>query len=95
MSIDLEGIDYEVIMSINLKKNHIKNKRITTRNTHGTGCTLSSAISTFFSCGKTLKRSCELATKYVHNSINSNLKFGKGHGPINHLSSVTIEKKFR
>ena len=73
----------------------IKNKRITTRNTHGTGCTLSSAISTFFSCGKTLKRSCELATKYVNNSIKSNLKFGKGHGPINHLSSVTVERNFR
>jgi hydroxymethylpyrimidine/phosphomethylpyrimidine kinase len=73
----------------------IKNKRITTSNTHGTGCTLSSAITTFFSCGKTLKKSCELATKYVNNSIRSNLNIGKGHGPINHLSSITIEKKFR
>jgi hydroxymethylpyrimidine/phosphomethylpyrimidine kinase len=73
----------------------IKNKRFTTKNTHGTGCTLSTAITTFFSCGKTLKKSCELATKYVHNSIGSNLKYGKGHGPINHLSSIEINKKFR
>jgi len=73
----------------------IKNRRITTSNTHGTGCTLSSAISTFFSCGKTLKKSCELATKYVNNSIRSNLNYGKGHGPINHLSSIIINKKFR
>ena len=73
----------------------IKNKRITTSNTHGTGCTLSSAISTFFACGKTLKKSCELATKYVNNSIRSNLNYGKGHGPINHLSSIIINKKFR
>tara|TARA_B100001142_G_scaffold326178_1_gene381168 strand:- start:929 stop:1741 length:813 start_codon:yes stop_codon:yes gene_type:complete len=72
----------------------IKNKRIATSNTHGTGCTLSSAITTFFACGKTLKKSCELATKYVNNSIRSNLNYGKGHGPINHLSSITIEKKF-
>ena len=88
----------KVVQDIFLNKKElmvIKNKRISTSNTHGTGCTLSSAISTFFSCGKTLKKSCELATKYVHNSINSNLKFGKGHGPINHLSSLTIEKKFR
>ena len=70
----------------------IKNKRITTSNTHGTGCTLSSAISTFFACGKTLKKSCELATKYVNNSIRSNLNYGKGHGPINHLSSITVNK---
>jgi hydroxymethylpyrimidine/phosphomethylpyrimidine kinase len=73
----------------------INNKRITTSNTHGTGCTLSSAISTFFACGKTLKRSCELATKYVNNSIRSNLNYGKGHGPINHLSSIIVDRKFR
>ena len=73
----------------------IENKRITTSNTHGTGCTLSSAISTYFACGKTLKRSCELATKYVNNSIRSNLNYGKGHGPINHLSSIIVNKKFR
>jgi len=73
----------------------IKNRRITTNNTHGTGCTLSSAISTFYACGKTLKRSCELATKYVNNSIRSNLNYGKGHGPINHLSSIIIDKKYK
>jgi hydroxymethylpyrimidine/phosphomethylpyrimidine kinase len=73
----------------------IKNRKIATSNTHGTGCTLSSAISTFYACGKTLKRSCELATKYVNNSIRSNLNYGKGHGPINHLSSIIIDKKFR
>ena len=73
----------------------IKNKRITTSNTHGTGCTLSSAISTFFACGKTLKRSCELATMYVNNSIRSNINYGKGHGPINHLSSIIVNKKYK
>jgi hydroxymethylpyrimidine/phosphomethylpyrimidine kinase len=73
----------------------IKNRKISTSNTHGTGCTLSSAITTFFSCGKTLKKSCELATKYVNNSIRFNLNYGKGHGPINHLSSISIKKKFK
>ena len=73
----------------------IKNRRITTSNTHGTGCTLSSAISTFFACGKTLKKSCELGVKYVNQAIGSNLNYGKGHGPINHLSSIIVDKKFR
>jgi len=73
----------------------IKNKRITTKNTHGTGCTLSTSIATFFSCGKTLKKSCELATKYVQNAIGSNLNYGKGHGPINHLNSIIINKKYK
>ena len=91
-------LDSKVVQDIFVNKKEIfiiKNKRIATSNTHGTGCTLSSAISTFYACGKTLKRSCELATKYVNNSIRSNLNYGKGHGPINHLSSIIIDKKFR
>jgi hydroxymethylpyrimidine/phosphomethylpyrimidine kinase len=91
-------LDSKLVHDIFVNKREImiiKNKRITTRNTHGTGCTLSSAISTFFSCGKTLKKSCELATKYVNNSIRFNLNYGKGHGPINHLSSIVIDKKFK
>ena len=72
-----------------------KNKRIKTKNTHGTGCTLSSAIATFLSCGKPLKKSCELGIKYVNQGIGSNPNYGKGHGPINHLNSIIINKKFR
>ena len=72
-----------------------KNKRIKTKNTHGTGCTLSSAIATFFACGKNLNKSCELGIKYVNQSIRSNLNYGSGHGPINHLSSITIDRKFK
>jgi len=71
-----------------------KNKKVKTKNTHGTGCTLSSAIATFFACGKTLNKSCELGIKYVNQSIRSNLNYGKGHGPINHLSSIKIDRKF-
>ena len=88
----------KIVMDIFVDKKEIKiikNRRFTTSNTHGTGCTLSSAIATFFSCGKSLKKSCELATMYVNNSIRSNLNYGKGHGPINHLSSISVDKKFR
>jgi len=73
-------LNSKIVQDIFINKNEImilKNKRITTNNTHGTGCTLSSAISTFFSCGKTLKKSCELATKYVNNSIKSNINLVK------------------
>ena len=72
-----------------------KNKMIKTKNTHGTGCTLSSAIATFLSCGKPLKKSCELGVKYVNQAIKSNLLFGKGHGPVNHLNSIKLKKVFR
>ena len=70
-------------------------KRAITKNTHGTGCTLSSAIATFLSCGKTVKKSCELGIKYVNLAIKSNPNYGKGHGPINHLNSIIINKKFK
>ena len=72
-----------------------KNKKFLTRNTHGTGCTLSSAIATFLSCGKLLNKSCELGIKYVNEAIGSNLNIGKGQGPINHLNSIIVKKKYK
>ena len=71
------------------------NKRYKTKNTHGTGCTLSSAIATYLSRGKVLKKACELGIKYVNQAIRSNLNYGKGNGPINHLNSIIINKKFK
>ena len=72
-----------------------KNKKYKTKNTHGTGCTLSSAIAANLSCGKGLIKSCELGIKYVNEAIKSNLNFGKGSGPINHLNSIILNKKFK
>ena len=71
-----------------------RNKKINTKNTHGTGCTLSSAITTFLSCGKPIKNSCDLGIKYVNQAIKSNLNYGKGYGPINHLNSIRINRVF-
>ena len=70
-------------------------KRIKTKNTHGTGCTLSTAVTTFLSCGKPIKKSCELGIKYVNSAVRTNPKFGKGHGPINHLVTINLDKNFK
>jgi hydroxymethylpyrimidine kinase/phosphomethylpyrimidine kinase len=81
-----------------VNKKYIKvfvSKRYNSKNTHGTGCTLSSAIATYLSCGKDLIKSCELGIKYVNEAIKSNLNLGKGNGPINHLNSITINRKFK
>ena len=72
-----------------------RSKKYSSKNTHGTGCTLSSAIATYLSCGKDLIKSCELGIKYVNEAIKSNLNLGKGNGPINHLNSININKKFK
>ncbi len=91
-------LNSKLVINIFLNKNEIAkfhSKRFNTKNTHGTGCTLSSAIATFYSCGKTLKKSCEMAINYVNHAISSGPNFGKGHGPINHLNIFTINKKLK
>ena len=91
-------INKKVMNDVFLNKRELiifKNKRVNTKNTHGTGCTLSSAITTFVACGKEINKSCELAIKYVNQSIRTNPNYGKGHGPINHLSTININRKFK
>ena len=88
----------KIVQDIFVSKSDIKiftNKRYKTKNTHGTGCTLSSAITTFLSCGKPIKKSCELGINYVSSAIRTNPEYGEGHGPINHLHTINIERKFR
>ena len=88
----------KTVEDIFLNKSDFKifvSSRHNTKNTHGTGCTLSSAITTFFSCGKSIKKACDLGIKYVNSAILTNPKYGKGHGPINHLNSIKINKRFK
>ena len=91
-------LDHKFVHDIFVNKFEIKifySLRYRTKNSHGTGCTLSSAITTFLSCGKTVKKSCELGIKYVNSAIKSNPKYGEGHGPINHLTFLKINRKFK
>ena len=91
-------LDSKFVQDIFVNKSEIKifsGYRYKTNNTHGTGCTLSSAITTFLSCGKPIKKSCELGIKYVSSGIKTNPNYGKGHGPINHLNTIVIDRKFR
>jgi hydroxymethylpyrimidine kinase/phosphomethylpyrimidine kinase len=91
-------LDTKFVHDIFVNKSEIKifnSRRYKTKNTHGTGCTLSSAITTFLSCGKPIKKSCELGIMYVSFAIKTNPNYGKGHGPINHLNTISISRKFR
>lgn len=63
----------------------LRGKRINNPNTHGTGCTLSSAIATYLAKGVTLKESVKKAKEYVRGAIAANLNLGKGRGPLNHM----------
>ena len=77
------------IEDVLISKNNVKifkNKKIKTKNTHGTGCTLSTAIASFISKNYNMNESCRRSIQYVHKAILLNPKFGRGHGPINHMA---------
>lgn len=66
----------------------IKHQKINTKNTHGTGCSLSSSIAAFLSTGAPIETAVTKACDYIHNAIKTgkNKQLGKGHGPINHFN---------
>jgi hydroxymethylpyrimidine/phosphomethylpyrimidine kinase len=59
--------------------------RLASRNTHGTGCTLSAAIAAGLAHDRPLRTAVEDALDYVHRAIRSAPGLGRGHGPLNHL----------
>jgi hydroxymethylpyrimidine/phosphomethylpyrimidine kinase len=65
-----------------------RSPRIVTRQTHGTGCTLASAIATGLAQGMPLADAVVRARAYVHAAILAAPGFGGGHGPLNHSVRV-------
>jgi hydroxymethylpyrimidine/phosphomethylpyrimidine kinase len=61
-----------------------RDRRIATRHTHGTGCTLASAVAAGLAQGLSLRDSVIRARAYVRAAIASAPGFGAGHGPLNH-----------
>ncbi|MCE7998742.1 MAG: bifunctional hydroxymethylpyrimidine kinase/phosphomethylpyrimidine kinase [Rhodobiaceae bacterium] len=59
--------------------------RIDTVHTHGTGCTLASAIAALLSQGAPMRDAVSIARDYVHEAIATAPGLGKGHGPLNHM----------
>ena len=66
-------------------------KRINNPNTHGTGCTLSSAIASNLAKGFTLAESVQRAKDYISGALVAMLDLGKGSGPMNHAFALQIE----
>ncbi|MDB4870039.1 MAG: bifunctional hydroxymethylpyrimidine kinase/phosphomethylpyrimidine kinase [Gemmatimonadales bacterium] len=63
-----------------------RGQRIETTNTHGTGCTLSAAITAHLAKGESLHAAVRRSIQYVHNAIATAPGLGSGHGPLNHLA---------
>ncbi len=66
----------------------LNGEHIETKNTHGTGCTLSSAIACNLALGFNIVDSCKKAKDYVYNAILKEPKLGNGYGPINHCWNI-------
>lgn len=67
----------------------IEGKRIENPNTHGTGCTLSSAIACGLAEGKDLTQAVKEAKDFISGAIAANLNLGKDRGPLNHMYKIT------
>lgn len=72
------------LLIINGEKIWLSGEKIDNINTHGTGCTLSSAIATNLAKGDDLYNSVVKAKEYIAGAIKDNLDLGKGPGPLNH-----------
>ena len=69
---------------------------INTRNTHGTGCTLSAAITAYLALGYSLTASVRGAKNYLHKALDAgkNIEIGTGHGSVNHFFAPKKTKIF-
>lgn len=67
-------------------------ERIDNQNTHGTGCTLSSAIASFLAKGNDLETAIQLSKDYISGALRSMLDLGKGSGPLDHMWNINREE---
>lgn len=66
----------------------IHGNAVDTENTHGTGCTLSSAIACNLADGFSLEKSVRNSKRYLENAMKTGLNLGKGNGPLNHCAEI-------
>jgi hydroxymethylpyrimidine/phosphomethylpyrimidine kinase len=66
-------------------------QRVVTLHTHGTGCTLASAVATLLARGLPLMDSIDQGKRYLYRALRFSFGIGKGIGPINHFASITRE----
>ena len=82
MSGSLRGVD---VLFNGEKFEILTTKQVETKNTHGTGCTLSAAIAANLALGKDLWTAAQAAKEYVTNALTYSLDIGKGQGPVGHF----------
>lgn len=84
----LDAAELVDVLVHNGRARRIAHPRIATSSTHGTGCTLSSAIAAGLARGRDLESAVEDALAFVHEAITTAPGLGTGHGPLNHFASA-------
>ena len=82
-----EEVMTDILLLQNGESIELKSPYIDTKNTHGTGCTLSSAIAAHLALGYSLPEAVRNAKTYITDALNAgkNIVLGEGHGPVNHF----------
>ena len=80
----LEGDAIDVLIGKDTFKVY-KEERLDKKNTHGTGCTLSSAITSYLALGYEIEEAVRLSKDYITDAIRYSFNIGKGVGPVNHF----------
>ena len=78
------GQAYDLLLTEDGTEFWLREPRIETQNTHGTGCTLSSAIACYLAQGCELVDAVKRAKFYLTQALAHDLQLGSGHGPVNH-----------
>ncbi len=86
----LEGDTIYDVFAHSAGVREFESPRIRSRHTHGTGCTLASAIATGLAQGMEIEAAIERARNYVMEAIRTAPGFGRGHGPLNHAHTVKL-----
>jgi hydroxymethylpyrimidine/phosphomethylpyrimidine kinase len=80
----IEGATFTDLLATEYGETYFEATRIKSTSTHGTGCTLASAISSYSAQGLELVEAINKAREYVFKAIETAKGYGKGHGPLNH-----------
>ena len=79
----------DMLVGAGMEPISFSSERLDTKNTHGTGCALSTAIACGLAQGQSLETSVRRAHDFVHEAIRTAPGLGRGHGPLNHLQKLS------
>jgi len=80
-----DGSDCVDVLFDGASVQHFSSPRIDTKNTHGTGCTLSAAIAAFLARGESVADATRMSKDYITEALAAAFPLGKGNGPVNHF----------